>query len=307
MTLTDAVRAQLQQLIDNHEVVLFMKGTRALPQCGFSSQVVSILDDYLPSYETVNVLADPAIRQGIKDFSDWPTIPQLYVKGEFVGGCDIVRDMHGSGELAEVLGVKPLDVEPPTVTITDSARAAFAEAAKDAEYEFLRLEVGPQFQYGLSFGPRLTGDVEVNANGMLVLLDRGSARRAGGLTIDFVTGPGGEGFKIENPNEPPKVRQMTGADLKRRLEAREALHLFDVRPADERAIVSIAEAVMLDEAGAKQLAALPKDALIVFQCRSGRRSQAAAEQYLTQGFTNLWNLEGGILAWADLHPGLPKY
>ncbi len=90
---------RIQALIDQNEVVLFMKGTRYAPQCGFSAQVVQILDSLLPEYQTVDVLADPEIRQGIKEFSKWPTIPQLYVRGEFVGGCDIVTEMYQSGEL----------------------------------------------------------------------------------------------------------------------------------------------------------------------------------------------------------------
>ncbi len=90
---------RIDALVKSNDVVLFMKGTALFPQCGFSSRAVAILDHLGVAYETVDVLQDPEIRNGIKDFSDWPTIPQLYVKGEFVGGCDIVRDMYQSGEL----------------------------------------------------------------------------------------------------------------------------------------------------------------------------------------------------------------
>ena len=90
---------RIASLIREHPVVLFMKGSRQRPQCGFSAQVVQLLDQRLPSYETVDVLSDPELRQGIKDFSDWPTVPQLYVGGEFVGGCDIVTEMATNGEL----------------------------------------------------------------------------------------------------------------------------------------------------------------------------------------------------------------
>ena len=83
-----------------------MKGTRHMPQCGFSAQVVKILDELKPSYETVDVLRSPEIRDGVKAFSEWPTIPQLYIDGVFVGGCDIVREMQASGELQELIGVK---------------------------------------------------------------------------------------------------------------------------------------------------------------------------------------------------------
>ena len=92
--------------IKNNDVVLFMKGTPQFPQCGFSGQVVQILDYVGVDYKGINVLADADLRQGIKDYSNWPTIPQLYVKGEFVGGCDIVREMAGSGELRELLHSK---------------------------------------------------------------------------------------------------------------------------------------------------------------------------------------------------------
>jgi monothiol glutaredoxin len=91
--------AQIQEAISNNDVVLFMKGTSSMPQCGFSSRVAGVLNYMNVQYADVNVLADDQMRQGIKDFSDWPTIPQLYVKGEFVGGCDIITEMTLSGEL----------------------------------------------------------------------------------------------------------------------------------------------------------------------------------------------------------------
>ncbi len=91
--------AQIKETVDGNDVVLFMKGTKEMPQCGFSSRVAGVLNFMGVEYSDVNVLADDAIRQGIKDFSDWPTIPQLYVKGEFIGGCDIVTEMTLSGEL----------------------------------------------------------------------------------------------------------------------------------------------------------------------------------------------------------------
>ncbi len=90
---------QIKQTITDNTVVLFMKGTKEMPQCGFSSRVAGVLNYMGVEYQDVNVLADEGIRQGIKDFSDWPTIPQLYVKGEFVGGCDIITEMTLSGEL----------------------------------------------------------------------------------------------------------------------------------------------------------------------------------------------------------------
>ena len=99
MSLDEATRQRIESLIGSDHAVLFMKGTREAPQCGFSATVVQILDRLVPSYTTVDVLADPALRQGIKEYSSWPTVPQLYVGGEFQGGCDIVREMAASGEL----------------------------------------------------------------------------------------------------------------------------------------------------------------------------------------------------------------
>jgi monothiol glutaredoxin len=97
------VSSRIKEMIDKNRVMLFMKGTKNFPQCGFSNAVVQILKKEGVPFETCNVLADPELRQGIKDFSNWPTIPQLYVNGKFVGGCDIVTEMHQSGELAKEL------------------------------------------------------------------------------------------------------------------------------------------------------------------------------------------------------------
>jgi len=97
---------RIRQLVESNDIVLFMKGVPAAPQCGFSATVAQILATLAVPYESVNVLADPQIRDGIKEFSNWPTIPQLYIKGEFVGGCDIVREMFQAGELKAMLSDK---------------------------------------------------------------------------------------------------------------------------------------------------------------------------------------------------------
>lgn len=100
--------SRIGEVVQNHDVVLFMKGTALFPQCGFSSRAVAILDHLGVGYETVDVLQDPEIRQGIKEFSDWPTIPQLYVKGEFVGGSDIMMEMYEAGELQQLMADKQI-------------------------------------------------------------------------------------------------------------------------------------------------------------------------------------------------------
>jgi monothiol glutaredoxin len=99
---TDAT-ARIADIVNGSEIVLFMKGTAMFPQCGFSSRAVAILDHLGVEYQTIDVLQDPEVRQGIKEYSDWPTIPQLYVKGEFVGGSDIMMEMFESGELKQLV------------------------------------------------------------------------------------------------------------------------------------------------------------------------------------------------------------
>ena len=97
------VTEKIESQIKDNKVILYMKGNREMPQCGFSSRVVQILDSYDIMYETVDVLEDPEIRQGLKDYSNWPTIPQLYVNGEFIGGCDICIELSQSGELKSIV------------------------------------------------------------------------------------------------------------------------------------------------------------------------------------------------------------
>jgi monothiol glutaredoxin len=99
----EATKERIQKIVEEHPIVLFMKGTKTFPQCGFSATVVEVMKRLDADFEAVNVLADPEIRQGIKEFTNWPTIPQLYVRGKFVGGCDIVRDMYTSGELEPIV------------------------------------------------------------------------------------------------------------------------------------------------------------------------------------------------------------
>jgi monothiol glutaredoxin len=100
----ESTKSRIEAMIAEHPVVLFMKGSRIFPQCGFSAKVVDILKRHGAEFKDVNVLTDSEVRQGIKEYANWPTIPQLYVRGQFVGGCDIVSEMHETGELAKLFG-----------------------------------------------------------------------------------------------------------------------------------------------------------------------------------------------------------
>ena len=123
MTTTTTAQDQIRETVQGNDVVLFMKGTKQMPQCGFSSRVAGVLNYMGVEFTDVNVLADPEIRQGIKDFSDWPTIPQLYVKGEFVGGCDIITEMTLSGELDALFDQKGVGYDKARAEEIRSANA----------------------------------------------------------------------------------------------------------------------------------------------------------------------------------------
>lgn len=308
MSLDEALRARIQESIGQHDVVLFMKGSKNFPQCGFSSAVVQVLKGLEVPFETVNVLADPALREGLKVYSEWPTIPQLYVRGEFVGGSDIVREMHASGELQKLLGVQSKPTEPPTLEISEAAVAAFRGAAAEGEADdALRLAIDARFQHDLYFGPKAAGDVIVTTNGITLALDPASAARANGLKIDFVQTPQGMGFKIDNPNAPPSVRSLRAEELRAQMGRGEPLVLVDVRTPAEQATASVPGFRLLDADLGQELEALPKDRKVVFMCHHGVRSMAAAERFLERGFTNVWNLAGGIDAWSAIDPSVPRY
>ncbi len=302
-----ALKEQLEQTVKSDKVVLFMKGTRMAPQCGFSAKVVSLLEEFISEYTTVNVLEDPSVRQGIKEYSSWPTVPQLYIDGEFVGGCDIITEMFANGDLEKKLGAEPVEIEPPKIELSDTAAGAL-EGALQGDSEFIRLEIDAQFNNDLSVGPSNPSDMRVESNGLTIVLSRTSARRANGVKIDFVKTPQGPAFKIDNPNEPPKVRQMMATELQEKLSAGKELELYDVRTPEEREKAKITGARHLDEAASTRIEGLDKETPLIFHCHHGGRSQAAAEHFLSVGFKNVYNLVGGIDAWStEVDDTVPRY
>jgi len=306
MALTEPIRQELSDLLAANRVVLFMKGTRQTPQCGFSAQVVQILDGCLLNYETIDVLRSPELRDGIKQFSEWPTIPQVYIDGKFIGGCDIVREMNASGELHWLLDVKREAPNTPAMTIGDSAIKALEAALVDAGGGSLHLRIGAQFESEIFIGPRRADDIEISVNGLTLLMDRASAGRAEGINLDFVDGRAA-GFEITNPNAPPGVKQLSAAALKLMLDGAQII-LFDVRPEEERVIAKIAAARSLDAVGQEYLSGLDRATPIAFHCHHGSRSQTAAQQLLRAGFQNVYNLEGGIDAWSQsVDSSVPRY
>ena len=308
MSPVDTTRTRIETLLNDHPVVLFMKGTRHAPQCGFSAAAVSALNDLLPEYHTVNVLEDPEIREGIKAFGNWPTIPQLYVKSELIGGSDIIRSMYTNGELHSLFGLAPPDRTPPQITISDKASAAIREALAEADPELgIQLGIDAQFSPQFQLAPKDERAVVAQANGITIYMDPATAQRARGITIDWVETARGAGLSIDNPNAPPAVKPISAVELKKRLDAGEVI-VVDVRPPDERAMAQIAQPFRTIDDGIDDLAALPKDTQLAFLCHSGGRSERAADHFRALGFRNVYNVAGGIDAWSrDVDPGVPRY
>jgi monothiol glutaredoxin len=200
-----------------------------------------------------------------------------------------------------------MSTENPTITITEAALRAFRAAAEADDIEtdsVVRLTIDARYQNDLFFGAREPGDVEVTASGLALAMDAASARRADGVTIDFVEGPTGTGFKIENPNLSPPVKGIRPADLRRMLDAREKLVFVDARSAEERAKAQIAAAQPLDEAA---LLAMPKETKMVFMAHHGRGGQSAARRFFDRGFKKACYVSGGIDAWSTMDPSVPRY
>ena len=302
------LKSEIDDLLGTNQVVLFMKGTKSFPQCGFSATVVGILREAgVREFKDVNILSRADLREGMKEYANWPTFPQLYVKGQFVGGCDIVKEMFASGELYDALGVTAPEIKVPTVKMSEAARQAILSAAEgEGGTPVLRIEISPQWEYALSIDEAGEGDIVADAGGLKIAFDRQSALKADGLSIDYLSEHGG-GFKLDNPNEPPKVQQITVHELKKALDAGK-IELFDVRSADERKIVHLPAAQAFDAEAQEKLKTLDRDTPVYFHCHHGGRSQQAAEHYLRQGFKTVFNVVGGIDAYAaEIDKTLPRY
>jgi monothiol glutaredoxin len=308
MSLDPALRDRIVALLAANRVVLFMKGEPRAPQCGFSAKAVAALDAAgVDGYAHVDVLSDPEIRDGIKQYGDWPTIPQLYIDGELIGGSDIVEQMANSGELHAALGLPAPDRTPPAITISADALAMLRDALADAGEGFaLRIEVDPRFNAKLQLAPVEDGAIAAEVDGIRVQFDLASARRAQGLSIDWVDDARGRGLVIENPNAPAKVRALSPMEAAGKLAAG-AITLVDVRPPEERAFAMVKAKFATLDAGSAELEALPKDTPLAFLCHHGGRSAQAAEHFRRLGFSEVYNVVGGIEAWADADPAIGKY
>ena len=280
-----------QDTVDNaiasDDVVVFMKGSREAPHCGFSAQMVEILNHLLPNYSTYDVREDTLLRQAVKDYSGWPTFPQLYVRGEFVGGSDVVKELFVSGELATRLGVLPSALPNPELFVS---RPALNALRRVAGTEAIRLDLDAQDEAHLAVSQKQATDIEIEIEGVRIILDVLTASRAEGLHIDYVDDPGG--FVVRRAVSQP----ISTRELRALLTSDPGTILVDCRTLAEFQSGSLPEARHLDQ---ELLAVLgtADPTPTVFICRNGSRSRNVAEHYAGLGVAPGRYLDGGIEAW----------
>ena len=297
MNLDPALKSRIEQQIASAEVVLYMKGTPKMPQCGFSAKTAGMLESLLGgNFAAFNVLEDGDIREGIKAYGNWPTIPQVYVKGELIGGCDIVTEMFNAGELHEMLGLEKPDRTPPEMEISDKAAEKIREFLDAYPGQNLHFSVGSDWDANFNIGPRQGHEIATEAAGITILMDLASAQRARGAKIDWVETVQGEGLKLDLPGAPPPVKPMTPAQLQQRMNAGERLLVVDTRSEADRGSHPLEFARPLDAGLMAELKDADPTLPLVFICNIGVSSQAVAEHYRKQGFAEVYNLEGGVQA-----------
>lgn len=307
MSLSESTRQRIDQLLSQNRVVLFMKGTRAAPRCGFSATAAGILNELVADYASVDVLADDDIRQGIKDYGNWPTIPQLYVDRELIGGSDIIGGMYNSGELHELLGVARPDRTPPEIEITDAAAEAIRNGMADDPGMALHLAIDGRWQAQFMLKPAQGHEVRAESRGIALLMDLATAQKARGMRVDWVDDLRGSGLTISLPLAPVGVRPLSVEELAARLQ-RGDIQVLDVRPEQDRQVAPFPAARALDAQAMREVGALPKDTALAFLCHHGNSSRQAAEHFRGLGFTHVYNIDGGIDAWSQrIDSSVPRY
>ncbi len=296
--MTNAVE-RIEKMLDENPVFLFMKGNPQTPMCGFSSNTVKIIKDLLgDDFGHFNVLEDPEIREGIKQYGQWPTIPQLYVKKELIGGNDIITEMFNSGELHELLGLQQPDRTPPQMTISEQALAHIKEGMAEAGDHQLFLSIDESFNTRFSLEMPKGFEVVADLGELKVYMDIGTAKRAQGLSITWVDELQGSGLRIDNPNEPPAVKDLSSDELRSWMASETANpKIYDVRSEAMVAEGTVDGAVRLDKTAIAEVEKMAKDTPLVFVCQVGQSSMAAAEFFRKKGFTEVYNLSGGYNNW----------
>ncbi len=299
--MTDQTTQRIEKMLDENPVFLFMKGNPQTPMCGFSSNTVKILKDMIgEDFGSFNVLEDPEIREGIKTYGQWPTIPQLYVNKELIGGNDIISEMFNTGELHELLNLTQPDRTPPSITITEDALNHIKEGLKEMGDHQLFLSVDDEFNTRFSLEMPKGYEIIADVGDLKVYMDIGTAKRSDGVEISWVDELQGSGLRIKNPNEPPAVQDLSVAELQDWFSTDvNQPQIYDVRSADKVAEGTVNKAVRLDKQAISDIESMDKETPLVFVCQVGQSSMAAAEFFRKKGYTKVFNLTGGYNAWNE--------
>jgi monothiol glutaredoxin len=304
MSLDPTLRTRIDTLLSDNRVVLFMKGHPVRRNAASRPRPSGALNSLGVDYAHVDVLADPEIREGIKAYGDWPTIPQLYIGGELVGGSDIIEQMANSGELHGALGLPPPDRTPPNIDDHPVRVQMLRKALQDAGGDVV---VRDGHRPAIPHAPA-PGAAESNArdrheaDGIRVQFDLAGARRAEGLRIDWADDTRGRGLVIENPNAPQPVKGMTPSEAIARLKLAGTLKLVDVRPPEERALAVVKDTALaflchvLSVLDGRHRRAWTRSKRCrrtrrsAFLCHHGGRSAQAAEHFRQLGFREVYNV-----------------
>jgi monothiol glutaredoxin len=306
---SDPVHSRIEAILSTNPVVLFMKGTPEQPRCGFSSKAADVLNALVPGFKGVDVLVDEEIRQGIKTYGNWPTIPQLYINKELVGGSDIIMQLHNTGELHQLLGLAAPDRTPPHITVTPTAAQAIKSGMADEPGMGLHLRIDGRWQAGFQLGPVEGHEIKAESEGVVIHMDVQTAAKAKGLHIDWTETMQGSGLSITNPNAPASVKGLSVRELATSVKTASSPLIIDVRPEHDRlrAPFPLAHRV-LDSASFAELEALDKQQALAFLCHFGNSSKQAAEHFRSLGFAHIYNIEGGIDAYArEVDSSVPRY
>ena len=303
------VHQRIAAILQQHPVVLFMKGSPEQPRCGFSSKAADVLNGLAPGFLGVDVLTDDEIRQGIKPYGNWPTIPQLYVNGELVGGSDIVMQLYNTGELHQLLGAAAPDRSAPEIWISANAAQAIRAGMADEPELGLHLRIDARWQASFQLAPIEAHQIKAQAEGIVVYMDVQTAGRAKGLRIDWVESMQGAGLSITNPNAPATVKALSVKELVQALRSNAPPRVIDVRPEHDRLRAPFPlPSDFLEGNRLAALEALDKAQPLAFLCHYGNSSRQAAEHFRGLGFTNIFNIEGGIDAYArEIDPAVVRY
>jgi len=288
----------IENLVNNNNCILFMKGNPQHPQCGFSSNTVGIVKELLgKNFAYCNVLESSDLREGIKEFGNWPTIPQLYINKELVGGNDIVTEMYNTGELHSLLGMQQPDKSPAKITLSPKAAENIKNGMQDIGTNVLMLSIDAQFNTRFSIEQPKGYEIITECQDIKVYMDIGTSKRADGMEIDWVEDLQGAGLVIKNPNEPQPVKQISKKELNEGIEQGKFQNIYDTRSEQQFNAQSIPGSKRLDKENMQSIEKMAKDTPLVFVCAVGNTSQGACEFYRKKGYTNIHNLAGGVAGW----------